>query len=105
MLEVRIDSGYSQHLALLRSGTAEYPILLGPLAEGAHRLELRRDAARSAPDAGAVTIDSVEVRIVRAGTTDYEWIARAPLLRARPGTVERFSDVVPLVMNAERDTR
>jgi len=66
-------------------------------------LELRRDAARSAPDAGAVTIDNVEVRIVRAGTTDYEWIARAPLVRARPGTVERFSDF-PLVMYAERNT-
>jgi hypothetical protein len=103
LLEVTIDGRYSQHVALTRGeAVADYRVVLGPVSAGAHHVAIARDVKRSAAGAGAVTFGTSKVDVVRAGTPDYDWIARAPILRARPGTVEKFSDF-PLVMYAERN--
>lgn len=101
VMKLSVDGGYSQHLLLTRGAMpAEYRVMLGPLAAGPHRLTLERDAARSAKGAGDVTIRSMDVQSYGPSAPEYAWLNRAPILHARPGTVERFSDV-PLMMYVE----
>jgi len=102
LLEVSLDGKYSQHVALTRgAGAAGYIVMLGAVEAGPHRLSIARDTKRSAAGAGAVTFGRTDVKVFDRGAPEHEWLARAPILRARPGTVERFSDV-PLVMYVER---
>jgi hypothetical protein len=102
LLEMSVDGKYSQHLALTRGeGVASYRVMLGPLEAGAHRLSIARDMTRSSAGAGAVTFGTIDVKVYGPATPEYAWLSRAPILRARPGTVEKFSDF-PLVMYAER---
>ena len=102
LLEIKVDGRYSQHLALTRGGAAaEYAVMLGTLAPGTHRLSIARDEKRSAAGAGAAPILRVDVRAFDERSPEFAWLSRAPILRARPGTVEKFSDF-PLVMYAER---
>jgi hypothetical protein len=102
LLEIFLDGQYSQHLALTRGETvADYSIVLGALAPGRHHLEAKRDAVRSAAGAGAVTFGRVDVHVFDRQSAEYAWLSRAPILRARPGTVEKFSDF-PLIMYAEQ---
>ena len=102
LLQIDVDGRYSQHVALTRGGAvAAYPIVLGALAPGRHTLTITRDTKRSAAQAGAVTFGPIDVHVYEPGSAEYAWISRAPILRARPGTVEKFSDF-PLVMYAER---
>lgn len=103
VLSIAVDGTYSQHLLLTRGAKpAEYRIMLGALAAGAHRLRIERDAARSSAGAGAVTFGAIDVQVFAPDSLEYFWLSRAPILRARPGTVEHFSDA-PLVMYAERN--
>ena len=102
LLEITVDGKYSQHLALTRGATpVAYSIMLGALAAGEHRLVIARDAARSASGAGPVTFGTIDVHVFDEQSAEFRWLSRAPLLRARPGTVEKFSDF-PLVMYAEQ---
>ena len=105
LLELRLDGKYSQHLALVRgAGPAEYPVMLGRLAPGTHTLAIVVDRARSASDAGDLHVTNVAFKAYDSRSPEFEWLQFAPRLRARPGTVEKFSDF-PLVMYAERDVR
>jgi hypothetical protein len=99
---VSVDGVYSQHILLARGEAPEaYRIMLGSLGAGEHRLTIERDAERSARNAGAMTVRAVDVRVFARGTTEHEWLSQAPFVHARPGTVERFSDV-PVMMWVER---
>ena len=105
LLELRVDGVYSQHLALVRgSAAADYPVMLGRLAAGTHALQITVDRQRSAPDAGALDVTNVVFHSYDRTAPEFDWLQYAPRLRARPGTVEKFSDF-PLVMYAERNTR
>jgi len=105
ILELRVDDVYSQHLALVRGEhPSPYRVLLGLVGRGTHRLTLSVDRARSAPHAGALQVTRVDTASYLASTPEFEWLQHAPFLRARPGTVEQFSDF-PLVMYAEHDVR
>jgi hypothetical protein len=105
LLELRVDGEYSQHLALVRGkGPADYPVMLGHLAAGRHSLTITIDRARSAADAGALTITNIAFKPYNRSAPELAWLQYAPRLRARPGTVEKFSDF-PLVMYAERSVR
>ena len=102
VLILTVDGEYSQHLVLTRGATAApYDVMLGSLAAGDHRLRITLDPARSAPSAGAATISHVIVKAFAAGTPEHAWLARAPMIYARPGTIEQFSDL-PLLMWVER---
>ena len=102
LVRVFVDDTYSQHLLLARGEQpAPYRILLGPVTAGEHRIRFDRDEQRSAKGTGAVTVESVDVRVYPEGTADYDWLSRAPIVHARPGTVERFSDL-PILAWAER---
>jgi hypothetical protein len=101
LLTLAVDDQYSQHVPLVRgSGPASYEVMLGSLRAGRHRLTLRRDAARSATDAGPAQVRRVGITPYTADDARAAWLSQAPWLHARPGTVERFSDV-PLLMYVE----
>jgi len=101
-LVLSVDGAYSQHLLLTRGERpVEYRVMLGHLPAGRHHLQIDRDAQRSAPGAGAVTFGRIDVQSFASDAPEYGWLSRAPFLKARPGSVERFSDA-PLVMYAEQ---
>jgi len=103
VLELSVDGTYSQHLILSRGEAAvPYRVMLGRLTAGEHRLRIVRDEARSARGAGAATIARVAFDTFSSRAPEYTWLSHAPVLRARPGTVERFSDA-PLLMYVERN--
>ena len=103
VLQLSVDGRYSQHLVLTRGAVAsEYRVQLGTLPPGSHQLSIAPDAARSASDAGEVHIDRVEVAAFDDQQPEFFWLSHAPILRARPGTLERFSDI-PLLMYVEQD--
>jgi hypothetical protein len=103
VLTINVDGTYSQHLLLTRGPTlSEYRIMLGALTAGPHHLRIDRDAQRSSSAAGAITFGRIDVQAFAADSPEFFWLSRAPILRARPGTVEHFSDA-PLVMYAEQN--
>jgi hypothetical protein len=103
VLVLDLDGRYSQHLVLTRGERpVEYPVFLGALAAGPHRLRVRADRQASARGAGAVTVPAVAFRRYAVGDPDYEAQAWAPFVHARPGTLRRFSDL-PLFSWCETD--
>lgn len=94
-LRVVVDGRYSQHLLLTRGDEpAPYTIALGALEDGRHQLEITRDRALSARDAGVATIDVSRVdTLVDGQTPGHLAAALAPILYARPNTVGKFTDV------------
>lgn len=101
-LRVLLNGRYSQHLLLVRGeAPAPYRIMLGTLPAGDHRLTLERDAVLSGKRAGDVHVQSIAISAFGHDRPEHAWLSQAPILHARPGTVERFSDV-PVLMWVER---
>ena len=102
-LVLSVDGKYSQHLILSRGETAaEYRVALGGLAAGHHKLEVRLDRGASAKHAGRVTLQRARFTLVPEDGSDHAMLAFAPILHARPDTLERFTDL-PLLMWCERE--
>jgi hypothetical protein len=99
VLSLSLDGVYSQHLVLFRA-LGEYRVILGPLDAGQHRLEVALDSRRGARETGRVRIESLTVDAIEEGASLFEPLAHAPILHARRGSIERFSDV-PLLMWVE----
>lgn len=103
VLVLEVDGRYSQHLVLTRGeAAADYAVVLGRLRAGPHRLRVRLDGPASAAGAGPVTLTAVAVHPASSRDALPEAQAFAPFLYARPGTVERFSDI-PLLTWYEVD--
>ncbi len=103
-LALSVDGKYSQHLILSRGeALADYRVALGSLAEGRHRLEIRLDRGASARHIGTVSVQRARFALVSEGAGDHAMLAFAPILHARPDTLERFTDL-PLLMWCERET-
>lgn len=100
VLAIALDGSYSQHVVLFRGAPATYRLLLGPLAAGEHRVSVTRDEKRSARGAVAVQVAGMAVEAIARDNPLYPVVASAPVLQARPGSLERFSDV-PLLLYAE----
>jgi hypothetical protein len=75
--------------------------MLGPVSAGEPTSDDRRDRSASAGGRRRVTYGALKVDVIQPREREYGWLSRAPILRARPGTVEKFSDF-PLVMYAEQ---
>jgi hypothetical protein len=101
-LSVALDGRYSSTVMLTRgSEPASYRVLLGRVASGVHEVRVTRDERLSARGARQATA-SGSVSLVVAGAAGFDGLAHAPVYQARPGSVERFSDV-PLVAWCETD--
>ena len=97
-LSLALDGRYSQHLFLARGeGPAEYRVALGAVAAGPHRLEVTLDPKASARRARQASVDRVDIAAVAEGDPEYDALAFAPILHARPNTIGRFTDL-PILM-------
>lgn len=102
-LRMEVDGRYSQHVFLTRgSKTSEYRVLLGSFPAGHHSLTLTRDPSASSPFATKASVSSVSFHPITAAQPEYDAIALAPILFARPNTIGHFTDT-PLVMWYETD--
>jgi hypothetical protein len=99
---VSVDGQYVQHVPAVRTGRAEYPLLLGRLAPGAHRLAVTEDASwtPAALRGGAATVERVQFQQIAPSAPEFRAVSHAPFVYARADTVGRFSDV-PVLMYYE----
>jgi len=103
-LVLSLDGKYSQHLILSRGeAPADYRVALGGLAAGPHEMQVRLDRGASARHVGTVTVQPARFTLVPEDGRDHAMLAYAPILHARPDTLERFTDL-PLLMWCERET-
>jgi hypothetical protein len=103
MLILDVDGKYAQHLPVTRGDApANYPVSLGRLAAGTHRLAIRLDRGWTPKAVGDVSISDVRVAAFAEDAPEYRALAFAPVLHPRPNALGRFTDV-PLVMWYETD--
>ena len=103
-LVLSVDGKYSQHLILSRGASpADYRVALGGLAAGRHELRIHLDRAASAKQVGRVAVERARFAFVPEDGREHAMLAYAPVLHARPDTLERFTDL-PLLMWCERET-
>jgi len=68
-VRILLDGEYSQHLLLARGAAdSEYPITLGAVGEGTHRLRIEPDASLSAKDAGPPAVSRIDARSAASPT-------------------------------------
>lgn len=95
-LIIFLDGRYSQHLPLVRTGRAEYRVMLGAADAGRHtiRVEIDPDASgRELRQDGVASIERVTIAPVFEGEAEHAAVSLAPFVYARPNTVGRFTDV------------
>ncbi len=94
VLVLEVDGRYSQHLLVAQGERpSEYPVALGPLPAGPHRLSVTLDRRATPRAVGEVSVDAIAFRAAGAREADHAALALAPFLYARKGTLERFSDL------------
>jgi hypothetical protein len=99
---VNVDGRYVQHVPAVRTGRAEYPLLLGRLAAGPHRVSVVEDSAwtPAALRDGAATVERVQIEQLPPSSPEFRGVSHAPFVYARADTVGRFTDV-PVLMYYE----
>ena len=103
-LTIWVDGRYSQHLPLVRGGSADYTVMLGAAQAGHHDVRLELDPATTSSGlkrAGAATA-RLAVTPLFEDSADHLPAALAPFVYARPDTIGRFTDV-PVFMWYERE--
>ena len=100
VLSLALDGHYSQHLTVVRSGRAEYRVMLGRVEPGRHTLAVEEDSGLTASELrgrARVSVGSISITLIDANARDYTALSLAPILYARADTVGRFTDV-PVLM-------
>ncbi|MBA3600212.1 MAG: hypothetical protein H0W45_03085 [Acidobacteria bacterium] len=101
VLTVFVDGKYNQDVILFAGAKKfNYRASLGKFEPGEHTLSIALNEARSAPNAKQVKLFSSsifpsELTLVKNGGDERDFIAltHAPMLYARPDTVDKFSDI------------
>jgi hypothetical protein len=95
VLSVTLDDRYLHHLPVVRTGRADYDVLIGRVDAGRHVLRIEEDAELTAPAlrGGSAVVGTVLIDQIRAVAPEYNAISLAPIIYARPDTVGRFTDV------------
>ncbi|MBS1788705.1 MAG: hypothetical protein JST85_13340 [Acidobacteria bacterium] len=88
--------------AILFAGAKPFPyrLLLGRVATGEHSLRIELNRTQSAASVTIVNIADAKISLIDRGHPEFQMIAHAPVLFARPDTIGKFSDV-PLLMYCE----
>jgi hypothetical protein len=94
-LRLTLDDRYSQHLLVVRSGRAEYGVMLGALEPGDHVLRLQPDRDLTAAMLGldAAIVEDVAIEQLVESSPNYLPVSLAPIVHARPNTIGKFTDV------------
>lgn len=77
-----------------------YRLLLGRVAAGEHNVRIEFNRSQSAASVTTVNIADAKISLLDRHQPDFQMIAHAPILFARPDTIGKFSDV-PLLMYCE----
>lgn len=96
MFRVLLDGQYSSHLPLVRTGRADYSVLVGSVDAGTHTVTLETDSANSARELRAT--DSATARVTSLQVTVpadpfYLALTHAPFIHERANASGRFTDV------------
>lgn len=96
-----VDDAKKQNIMVF-SGSAQhhYSVLLGELAAGSHTVKIERHPDYSSRGI-QFQVHDCKFKSYKPGDADYDVIANAPFLYARPNTVGKFTDI-PLLAYAER---
>ena len=98
ILVITLDDRAPMHLPVVRSGNAEYRVLLGRIGPGRHTAKVMEEPNLTAASLrGQPTFYAIEVDQIAVTAPDYQALSLAPFVYARPDTVGRFTDV-PLLM-------
>lgn len=90
---VLLDGRYTQDLLLYRgSRPSLYRVMLGRVSPGSHTLRIEQNPKLSAASAGKPDCSAANLVLVTPGQPEFQAIAHAPFLYARPDTIGRFSD-------------
>lgn len=96
VLSLALDGRYVQHLPLVRTGRAEYRVMLGRVEPGTHTVSIDHDSqltARELRGGGQAVVYTVAISLIDAKSRDYTAISLAPIIYARPDTVGLYTDV------------
>lgn len=98
-LRLSLDDEYSQHVPIVRSGRAEYRVMLGTLEPGDHYLQVVRDRDLTASQLRTIpdVVEKVAIEQIPESSPGFAALSFAPIVYARPNTVGRFTDV-PIFM-------
>ena len=103
VVTVYVDGQYHQDVILF-AGALEftYQLMLGRVGPGEHGLRVEFNSKQSAAKATSVKIGEAKVTTIDRKHPEFQAIARAPIIYARPDTVGKFSDV-PLLSYYESE--
>jgi hypothetical protein len=96
VLSLAVDGRYLQHLAIVRTGHADYRVMLGQVEPGPHTLVIDEDAELTASELrgrARASVDTIAFQVITAAARDYTAISLAPIIYARPDTVGKYTDV------------
>ncbi|HWL73889.1 MAG TPA: hypothetical protein VNQ74_08460, partial [Burkholderiaceae bacterium] len=87
------------HVPVVRTGKAEFAVMLGPVPAGTHTVAVIEDQILTAATlrGKAAATWSIAVEQVQPESPDAQALSLAPFVYARPDTVGKFNDV-PLLM-------
>ncbi len=91
---IYVDGRYHQDVILF-AGAQDfiYQLMLGRVAPGEHSLRIDFNRKQSAAKATGVQIREAKITTIGREHPEFQAIARAPILYARPDTIGKFSDV------------
>ncbi len=98
---ILVDGQKHQDLILFAGAKQfTYRLLLGRVAAGEHSLRVEFNRQQSAAKAATINIADARITLLDRSHPEFQAIAHAPILFARPNSIGKFSDV-PLLMYYE----
>ena len=103
VITIYVDGQYHQDVILF-AGAREftYQLMLGRVGPGEHNLRVEFNRKQSATKATGVKIGDAKITTIDRNHPEFQAIARAPIIYARPDTVGKFSDI-PLLAYYESE--
>ncbi len=102
-VKILLDDRYHQDLILFAGArNFTYRVMLGRVNAGEHTLRIEFNRKQSARKASTIKIEDAKINLIDRAHPDFQAIAFAPILYARPNTIGRFSDI-PLLMYYETE--
>ena len=105
VITIYVDGQYHQDVILFAGTRAfAYQLILGRVGPGEHNLRVDFNRKQSATKATSVKIGDAKVTTIDRNHPEFQAVARAPIIYARPDTIGKFSDI-PLLAYYELRTR
>jgi len=103
VITIYVDGQYHQDVILF-AGARElnYQLMLGRVGAGEHNLRVEFNRKQSAAKAAGVKIGDAKITTIDRNHPEFQAVARAPIIYARPDTVGKFSDI-PLLAYYESE--